>query len=248
MATVNSAFQADDIALWKKYKAQPTIANRSALAKRFDGVIQAQVNKWAGPVSRDVLLNEAKLLAYKAFDTYSPTGGAALATHVTNCLLPLSRIVYTYQNAARIPENLTMKLNTYNTAVSNFKTLNGREPTTDEMHSELGWTASEINRIRDYNRRDLVESGPALAGSFFDGDDSDDFGDVILGGLYFELLPEEKILFEHTTGYNGAKVLNNTELSDRLGISTTQLSYKKKLLKKKVEAFLQRPSIKKRFA
>lgn len=248
MATVNSAFQAGDIDLWKKYKAQPTLANRKALLKRFDGVIQSQVNKWAGPVSRDILLNEAKLLAYKAFDTYSPTGGAALATHVTNCLLPLSRVVYTYQNAARIPENLIMKLNTYNTAVSNFKTLNGREPTTDEMHSELGWAASEITRIRDYNRRDLVESGPAVSGSFFESNADDDFEDVILGGLYFELSPEEKTLFEHTTGYNGAKVMNNTELSQRLGITTTQLSYKKKLLKKKVETFLQRPSIRRRFA
>lgn len=243
---VNTNYKAEDLELWKKYKQNPSIENRSALLKRFDGVIQGQVNKWAGPVSRDVLVSKAKLLAIEGFNSYNPNAGTALATHITNCLLPLSRTVYTYQNTARMPENITLKLNTYNTAVSEFKTLNGREPTTDELHNELGWSAPELQRISSYNRRDLVESGAEVSGRFFEQDEDD--SDVILGGLYFELLPEEKVLFEHITGYNNAPVLSNTELSNKLGINIAQLSYKKKLLKQKIEAFMSRPSLRRRFA
>lgn len=243
---VNTNYKAEDLELWRKYKSSPTLDNRAALLKRFDGVIQSQVNKWAGPVSRDVLISRAKLLAIKGFDSYNPNAGTALATHITNCLLPLSRTVYTYQNVARMPENITLKLNTYNSAVSEFKTLNGREPTTDELHNELGWSASELNRISSYNHKELVESGGEVSGRFFEQDEDD--SDVILGGLYFELSPEEKVLFEHVTGYSGAPVLSNPALAEKLGINIAQLSYKKKLLKQKIEAFMSRPSLRRRFA
>lgn len=235
---VNQAFKNDDLTLWQEYKRNPTPMNRGALLKRFDGVIQGQVNKWAGPVARDVLLNEAKLLAVKAFDNYNPNAGSALATYLTNQLLPLSRIVYTYQNAARMPENITQKVNTFQNANNMLKVTLGREPTTDELHSELGWTASEITRIRDYNRRDLVESGPAVSGDFF-GKSGDDEDDMLLGAIYFELSPDEKRLFEATTGYNGARVQKNAELVKTLGITQAQLSYRKEQLRKRIESLLK---------
>ena len=243
----NAAFKDADLKAWEDYKRNPTPQNRSALLNRFSGVINSQVNKWGGQVSRDVLMNEAKLLAAKAFDTYNPTAGAALATHVTNALLPLSRTVYTYQNTARMPENVTIRKGVYNAAVDKFKLTMGREPTTDELHSELGWSASDITRIRDYNRKDLLESGPAVSGDFFSPNRDDD-DDMLLGCIYMELNPEEKTLFEHITGYNGARTMNNSELMQKFNMSQAQISYKKSLLHKKIEGIMNRPGIRKRFS
>lgn len=240
MATpVNLSFKEDDLALWNEYMRSKTPINREKLLKRFDGLIQNQVNRWAGPVAMDVLLNEAKLLAIKAFDSYNPAAGSALSTWVTNQLLPLSRIVYTYQNAARMPENITQKVNTFQNANNALALALGREPTTDELHSELGWTAPEITRIRDYNRRDLVESGPAVGGDFF-GKSSTDEDDMLLGAIYFELSPDEKRLFEAATGYNGARVMKNPELTQKLGITLAQLSYRKERLRKRIEEVSKR--------
>lgn len=238
ISPVNAGFKDDDISLWREYKSNPTPLNREKLLKRFDGLIQNQVNRWAGPVARDVLLNEAKLLAVKAFDNYNPNAGSALGTWITNQLLPLSRIVYTYQNAARMPENITQKVNTFQNANNALKVTLGREPTTDELHSELGWTAPEITRIRDYNRRDLVESGPTVSGDFF-GRSSNDEDDMLLGAIYFELTPDEKRLFEATTGYNGARIMKNNELIQKLGITQAQLSYRKERLRKRIEGLLK---------
>jgi len=236
---VNAQFSDTDLAVWQEYKRNPSSVNKEKLLKRFDGVINNQVNKWAGPVSRDVLLNEARLLAGKAFDTFNPAAGASLATYLTNQLLPLSRVVYTYQNTVRMPENVTQKIRTFNLANNTLKVSLGREPTTDELHNELGWSASDITRIRDYNKRDLLESGPAITGDFYAAD-RDDEDDMILGGIYFELLPEEKKLFEYTTGYNGAKVLSNPEIMKRMNVTQAQLSYKKVQLRKKIESLMQR--------
>lgn len=236
---IGAQFTDGDMAAWHEYKRSPTPDNRSKLLKRFDGVIQNQVNRWSGPVSRDVLLNEAKLLAVKAFDSFNPNAGASLATHLTNQLLPLSRIVYTYQNAARMPENVTQKISTFNTANETLKLTLGREPTTDELHTELGWAASDITRIRDYNHRDLVESGPALAGDFH-RHNQDDEDDMLLGAIYFELTPQEKRLFEHTTGYNGARVMKNPELMQVFGVTQPKLSYMKEQLRKRIDTLLRR--------
>lgn len=234
----NAAFKSEDTQLWDTYRKTHSPASRDALLRRFDGVIQSQVNRWAGSIPRSVLLSEAKLLALKAFDSYNPNAGAALATHVVNNLQPISRYVYTYQNTARIPENVAMRLQTYNSAVEHLKAFHGRQPTTDELHNELGWSAQEISRIRDYNRKDLVESGPTVDGDFYTNKDDD--SDLILAGIYAELLPSEKELFEYITGFNGRPQLSNAQLLEKLGITQAQLSYKKTLLTQKIKAIQKR--------
>ena len=60
---VNAAFLDEDMRLWNEYKRVPSPDNLGKLLDRFSGVINNQVNKWAGPIPRDVLLNEAKPLS-----------------------------------------------------------------------------------------------------------------------------------------------------------------------------------------
>lgn len=242
----NAQYMDRDTALWSEYKRSPTTANLERLMTQFSGIINSQTNKWSGPLPRDVLRNEAKMLAMKAFDTYDPAAGASLATYLTNQLLPLSRIVYTYQNSARMPENITQKVNVYNSAVNDLKFTLGREPTTDELHSELGWTASEISRVRDYNHKELIESGPTVSSQFYSRQ-RDDADDLVIGAIYMELTPQEKALFECTTGYNGHKVLDNPAAMKKLGLSQAQLSYQKTKLKQKIESIMSRPNLKNRF-
>lgn len=232
-----------DLTLWKAYKKSPNPSTRSALLDNLQGILRAQVNRWTGPVPYDVLMNKAKLLAAKAFDTYNPSMGSSLATYVTNALLPISRIVYTYQNAARIPENLTMKITSYVNTVNDFKTVYGRDPTTDELHDRLGWKSSELTRIRDYNIRDLVESGQEVSGRFYEKGMEKDVDDTILGGIYMNLAPQDKTLFEYTTGYNGAPILPIAEISKRMGLSAAQVAYRKQQMRKQIDNFMKRPSL-----
>ena len=71
---------------------------------------------------------------------------------------------------------------------------------------------------------------------------------MLLSGIYMELSPDEKRLCEYTTGYNGAAVLSNADLQKRLGITLSQLSYRKNLLRKKIEGIMARPGIRRRFS
>ena len=242
MQPVNTQYANDDLKAWQEYRASPSVVKREALLRRFESLIDLQVNKWAGPVNRDVLLNEARLMAARALDSYNPAAGTSLATHITNQLRPLSRLVYTYQNSVRMPEETARKIGTFNAASKRLQLTLGREPTTDELHNELGWTAREIHRINSAKHKNLLESGAPVSGDFFEGN-FDDADDILLGGIYYELSPEEKQLFEGLTGYNGAQRLRPQALANKLHISVGSLNYKKIQLLRHIERLLQKHHI-----
>ena len=231
----------DDLEAWRKYKKTRSTYDRDILLSRFRGAIESQVNKWAGPVPREVLSNQSKILAIKAFDSYQEGMGTALATHVINNLAPISRTVYTYQNTARLPENLTLKMHSYQAANEHLSSMFGRDPTTDELRDELGWNGTEINRIKDYNRKDLVESVGGVTDGFFSTETDAD--EAVLAALYFDLLPQEKRLFELVTGYNGVSKRSNPEIMKELNINQAQLSYQKTQLKNKIQNYMQKAKV-----
>jgi DNA-directed RNA polymerase specialized sigma subunit len=237
----NVQFKAMDIQAWEKYKKSRSMSDRDALLRRMDSIIQSYVNKWVGPVPRDLLLNEAKMLAIKAFDTYDPKKGTALATHIINNLAPISRIVYTHQNVARLPENILLKTHAFNAAKEHLTATIGREPTMDELHQELGWSGKELQRMETYQRSDLIESVGGMNDSFYGN--IEDSEDDTLFAIYMSLLPDEKKLLEYTTGYNGVThdhpKLSNPEIMKRLGVTQAQLSYKKTLLTNKIIALTE---------
>lgn len=221
-----------DLALWGQYKKTGQPGDRDKLLAHLEPLVQRQAAKWAGNVPKNTLVTQARLLTAKGIDSYDPNKGTALSTHVVNSMAPLSRTVYTYQNTARIPEHITLKLNAYHTAKDHLVTTLGRDPNAEELHQELGWDVNELNRMENYARKDLVESVGGLDDKFHTGNGTTE--DDILATLYFSLTPDEKELFEYTTGYNGKPVLDNTKLQEKLGISQAQLSYRKTLLKNKI--------------
>jgi DNA-directed RNA polymerase specialized sigma subunit len=235
---MNNTIKDADLEAWRQYKRSKSQFDRSALLKRVDPLIQAQANKWSGPIPRAVLVNELQLLAIKAFDTYEESHGTALSTHLVNSLQPISRQIYKFQNATRLPENLTLRLNSFLQAKEHLVTTNGHSPTLDELHQELGWSKSELGRIDKYHRRDLVESVGGLDDAFYD--DSDDASDDVLAAIHFDLNPIEKQLFEHTTGYGNKPKLSNPEIMKRMNLSQAQLSYQKTLLARKVKDLVGR--------
>jgi len=234
---VHNTFKDDDFTLWQTYQKSKSPQDKQFLLNRMDPLIQSQISKFKGVVPDEVLTNQAKVLASKALDTYNPDKGTALGTHVVNNIAPISRTIYTHQNTARLPENLTLKMRSYQNAEEELTSRLGREPTTDELQDELGWTGTEINRIKQYNRKDLVESAGEVSGDFFHSDDVDE--DSELAAIFYSLTPNEKGLFEDLTGYNGARKLSTPEILEKHGLTQAQLSYKKTLLTRKIDNIRQ---------
>lgn len=217
-----------DMELWETYKKDPQPENLQALVRQLDGTIQSQVNKWAGNLPRPYLEARAKALAVEAIDTYKP-GRAALNTHVTNRLKKLSRDVYTHKDAVRVPEHKQLKINTMLRAQRELMSEHGREPTAQELQDHLGWSPAMVSSVQASMNSELLESED-VGGGLFERQSiwAPDNDDAIVDMVYFDLSPQDKQIFEHSTGYGGKPVLSNTELREKLGITQAQLSYRKR--------------------
>lgn len=229
-----------DLELWEAYNRSPGPYTLKPLMKQLNPVIQNEVNKWAGAIARPVLEAKAKALTLEAIKSYDPNAGAALATHVTNRLLKLSRTVYTHQDAVRLPEHKKLKVNAYFHATNELKTQYGREPTSIEIADHMAWSPGLVSQIESAITPELIESEDMGAGLFETQSIwSPNSDDGMVEMIYFDLDPTDKLIFEHSTGYSGRPILSNPELMKKTGLTQGQLSYRKKKLVDKIKRELE---------
>jgi hypothetical protein len=218
-----------DLELWKKWKEERNKDNLTPLMSSMNPVIQKEVSRWAtGNVSRPVLNIEAKKIALKAFDSYDPSS-TQLNTHLTNQLKGLSRIVYTHSNAARMPEHQTLKVGSYLNAKNELEEDLGREPTAQELSASLKWSMKEVDRFRNELRSGLSTSKPTPPG--FETYNPDE---AFIDFVYNDLHDQDKLVFEHTTGYGGNKILSAKTLMAKTGMTQGQISHSKRRITKMV--------------
>lgn len=212
--------QSRDIELWREWKRSPSPMNLQRVMDQLEPLIQSEVNRWQGSLPRATLEIEAHRLAVEALKTYRPTGGAKLSTHVMNRLKKLSRLVYSHQNIARIPEHKVLQSHTFNSARMTLENSLGREPTSDELADELKWTRTQVERQQEAQRGTYIASLPPPL--IFDKP-SEETG--VVDFVYHGLDPKKKKVFEDITGYGGNKVLSNAEIMRKHNLTQGQLSY-----------------------
>lgn len=216
-----------DVILYKQWKSTQSPMDLQVLLKQLDPLIQSEVNKRAGTLARPLLESQAKNLAVKAIRSYTPDRGAKLSTHIINQLQKLSRVNYAHQNAARVPEHSMLQYHTYNIAIEDFKTDNGRDPSTEELADQLKWSPKKIEQFRQHFGRDeLLESKEAPGEMFVPYNH-----DLSIDYAYHSMSPRQQNIFEHTTGYRNAPTLSNTALMKKLDITQGILSYEKNKIK-----------------
>jgi DNA-directed RNA polymerase specialized sigma subunit len=217
-----------DTELWRQWKKTKAPNDLQRLLTQMNPLLLREVNKWAPSMSRSYLEAEAKRLAVEAFESYDPSYGAALSTHVASRLPKLSRVVYATQNTARLSETKNLLFHVYHTASHELRERHGREPTNEELADHLGWSPKKLEQFqRQSQRKEFVESE--------DHPDAEEAEDHLVDYIYHDLTPLQKSVFEHSTGYQGKEHLSGDEMMKKLGITQGQLSYKKTLIVKAVE-------------
>ena len=223
----DSERKTEDVRLWKQWKKSQSSPDLQALLNHLQPVINSQVNRWAGTLSRDTLETKAKILAADAIRGYDPKAGAALATHVTNQLQKLSRTVYTHTQAARLPEHKVIGMVSFHAAQEQLKNDLGHDPTTSQLADNLGWGSERIQEFqRAYNRKEMLGSGEFNPASFSTSETDDPMASFV----YHDMAPPQQRLFEHITGFGGKEVLSNEDIMKKFDLTQGQLSYQKRKL------------------
>ncbi len=202
------------------------------LYRSMKPIINKAVSNWAGRVQIPTSAIQAEMQKQfvNAIRTYQP-GKSALNTWVTNNLRKGGRYIKNYQNIGHIPENQIDKIEPYKKAKQELYDKLGYEPDTVTIAEHMGVPVRKIHQLEKENRQDLAAS------KFNEGDPAQVLEPKELEALtliQYDLTPEQRIVYEHTFGMNGKKMLKPGEIADKTGIHASKVSRIRKMLKDKV--------------
>lgn len=206
---------------WKETKDKKAL---SQLINQLSPLLYSEIRRQEGTLPTPALSAEAKRWAYKAIETYDPSKGTAISTHVMTWLPKVRRMNYKYQNAARLPENVQLKYHIYNKALQDLTDKLNREPTDDEMSAELGWSKGHVVTFKNSLYADLVESAATKADVFTSFDQNKLLFDHMMSSLDAQ---EKEILL-------GSENMSSTQLAAKLGVNVNRLNYLKAKLRAKI--------------
>lgn len=205
--------QEKEFDLWTDWNKTHNQKKLDELVTSFHPLIQSTVSKYrAAPIPDSALEAMSKYYLVEGLKTYKPDKGTALNTHLNNYQKGMYRFVTQHQNVARIPEHRVRKVGLYINVYNSLEDRLGRIPTAMELAEELNWDIREVERMQKELVQDLVaekteeDFGSTGYISF------DDYGKnkEILEMLYYDLTPEEKLVYEHVYGVGGKRMLDNT--------------------------------------
>lgn len=223
---MNTTPQRDqDLILWERWHRSRSQYDLEALMRQMMPVIRNQTQQYARRVAPVVLDAKAKKLALKAFETYDPTRGVLLSTHLVSQLQKLSRDAYEQQSTVSVPEHQRIDFNRINRAKLDLEDDLGRRPTMPELADHLALPIPHIEKIiGNVGRKEFMESGEGPA---FQQENDDD----LIHLAYNDMTPLQKRIFEMRTGYNGTsmpdprRIRKGAEIMHELNITQGQLSY-----------------------
>ena len=131
--------------------------------------------------------------------TYNPDKGA-LGTHVYGSVQQKAkRLNYMYQNLGHMPEPRAAQVGLYQTEHANMRGELGREPSAAELADRLAWSLKNVSRIQKEIHKDLAMADGTEEQPIFETSKDEE----ILNDLYYDLTPEEQVVYDHVFGRHG---------------------------------------------
>ena len=188
-------------------------------------LILTEASKYAKYVPLHVVEAQAYNIATEAARNYDPKTGLKFSTYLVNQLKKLSRISTQYGAIARIPENKQFRIQKLNKSEEELHSILDREPTADEVSEHTGMSIGEINKLKQYRKKDVGVSSLSYTPVFVDNENDD-----WIHYVYHDLAPRDKFIFEHKTGFGGKPVLENEAIAKKLKLTPAIVSSRVKII------------------
>lgn len=235
-ASPREELQAQELKLWKQWKRTGDPHVMGAIVDSMKPIIQQTVSKFRDvTIPPSAIEAEAMKHVVDGIRTYDPRQGVKLSTYVYSRMPKVNRFVYEHQNVGRIPEHRILKINAYNAAREELRMRVGREPSAVELSDELGWDLKEVERMERELRKEVIGSVLEAGGSDFSFLGSSETNRV-LNYIYYELSPQERVVFENVSGYAGKPILkDDREIARKAGITVEDVKRLKRSIAQKIE-------------
>ena len=211
---------------------------KNELVRKYMPVIRQRLRVYSrAPIPMGALEGEGiKLLLYAA-ERFDPKSGAAFRTFLGHNLKGLYRYVNQHKNVARIPEHQVLQITRFGNTKSILQTDKGREPTNEEMADALGWSLPQVRKMEmAVSRRDIAMSGIE---TLHEMERLDDRMEDLLEFAYFQITPEEKLVYDYSLGRHGKPRLKDAKaIARKTGLSLDKVYEIKREVAQRVQARL----------
>lgn len=181
-----------------------------------------------------ILKSHAKIYLLKALQTYDPTKGVKLSTHIYSQLRPLQREVFSHETLY-VPERIRYDMGPVNRAQSELEEELGRSPNDEEVADRAGVSVKLLNRVRSYNRPAVYES-KLIAGEdnkgYLPGVQSST-ADIMRGLVYGSLGATDKAIVDLKLGANG-EPMSVTDIAHKVGLSPGAVSQRMEKIERRI--------------
>jgi DNA-directed RNA polymerase sigma subunit (sigma70/sigma32) len=239
-----------EVEAWERWKSNPNPQDFGWLYNSHQPLIQSAGDRYLRTAQLPKAAVKSRLLRnyVDALETYDPTRGAQLHSHVTNRLgYRMNRFIQRYANVGRIPEERSWMIPLIQNREATLQDTLGRKPSDAELADDILLSTDDLSALRKQQltprsvgtvrkelRRDLVaeEAG----------------GEAQLGGrsfveqqavfLHGSLNPEQQLVLEHTyEGFGKPLFPDVNDLSKETGLSPQKVRAIKKQLERKLERY-----------
>lgn len=227
----------DDLTLWRRYKDGDQQA-LTPLMTNFEGMLNRWLSVHKTPALPPyVMRQEALTHLKKAIDTYDPSHGAKLSTHVHWALKKGTRLINRHANPGRLPDQRALMIGRFEEARTELGERFGRPATAQELadHFKADFTLSpqkqkdfslkQITRLEKEIRHEVI---PDEGFGDFAKDESDAREDMAINYVYDSLPSKDQAIFEHLTGFGGKPILKANKIAKMFSVSPTTIGKKKK--------------------
>lgn len=131
------------------------------LLHRYKPFIDSKTRQLSGGAltNQEAVRGQVMNKVIEAFETYDPSRGTALNTHVQNRAQGALRSVIKSQNMARLPESDALQIGKIQRAGAQFEDDYGRPPEDAELARAVGMSATRLKNIRRRAVRDVSSGG-----------------------------------------------------------------------------------------
>jgi DNA-directed RNA polymerase specialized sigma subunit len=224
-----------ELELWKEWKYKGNQQALSDLMASLRPLIKKISSPWIrSGIPQSALEGEVKRIVVESLNNYDPSFGVQLNTFIISRSKKINRYVYKHQNIGRISEQRITQIGTFNNVKQFLTDRYSREPSSAQLADELGWSVPEVERMEKESRRDIIGSMQIVEPGMIMTDRDQE----VLDFLYYELTPEEQVIYEYLLGKHGKPMLKANEIAKRLGTNPAKISRVRAKMAEKYRAYV----------
>jgi DNA-directed RNA polymerase specialized sigma subunit len=224
---------------YKTWVKEPTPVNTSALLKTMSPIVESAIKTYAPGADSPTLRSKARMIMAGGLKNYDPNR-AKLRTHMMVQLQGLRRASAQENQIVRLPEQVAIDAGRLNNASNFLKDKLGRDPSDSELADHTSLSVKRIAHIRQAKLPIAEGSISSVQGdegesSFSPEIETPDSYLQWQEFVYHDLDPVDQLIFEHTLGAHGKKLLSNQDLARKLRLSPGAISQRKAKIQGKLD-------------